>query len=82
MQMIQEREVIIEVFCFKKDGCQSRGPITDSNQSQGARYRWSRAKRTKTETARGSKTLPSAFKELLKSSGTCMIKVRYHISFK
>lgn len=49
--MIQEREVIIEVFCSKKPGCGSRGPKTDFHQSQGAMYRWNRAKRTKTVTA-------------------------------
>lgn len=49
--MIQEREVIIEVFCFKKAGCRSRGPKTAFHQSQGVMYRWNRAKRTKTVTA-------------------------------
>lgn len=51
MQMIQEREVIIEGFLLIKAGCRSRGPKTDFHQSQGAMYRWNRAKRTKTVTA-------------------------------
>lgn len=81
MQMTQEREVIIEGFLLIKAGCRSRGPKTDFNQLQGAMYRWNRAKSTKTVTARGRKISPSAFRELLKSSETCMIKARYRISF-
>lgn len=57
---------------------QIKGPIIDFHQSQGQCTGGTGSNGPK-EAARGK--ILRAFKELLKSSGTRMIKVRYHISF-
>lgn len=64
---------------LQKTRCQSRGPRIDFHQSWG-QCTGGAGPNGPREAARG-KILPSAFKELLKSSGTRMIKVRYDISF-